>query len=125
MRCALIDDCDRFLFAAQRMLERHGIDVVCVATNGVEGLARVGELRPDVVLVDLRLGEECGLTLAEQIAGCADHSPVVILMSAYSANEVESLIDKAGIAAFLAKQKLTGQAIWDIVYRARPEGLLT
>jgi DNA-binding NarL/FixJ family response regulator len=123
MRCVIIDDCERFLFAAQRVLERHGIDVVCAATNGTDGFARVRELRPDVVLVDLRLGEERGLALAERIAECADHSPVVILMSACSPDEVKPMINEDTIAAFLAKPKLTGQAIRDIVYRAGPEGL--
>lgn len=117
MRCAIIDDCEQFLLAARHTLERDGVDVVGVATNVAEGFVRVCELRPDVALVDFCLGEECGLALAEQIAECSTCSPVVIIISTYSEDDGNLLIDK-NVAAFLAKTKLTGQAVREIVYRA-------
>jgi DNA-binding NarL/FixJ family response regulator len=56
VRCLIVDDNDGFLQAARARLNREGIDVVGVASTSAEAVARVGELRPDVVLVDIRLG---------------------------------------------------------------------
>jgi chemotaxis response regulator CheB len=58
MRCLLVDDNACFMRAMRSMLERDGATVVGTATNGDDALMRMGTCRPDVVLVDVRLGQE-------------------------------------------------------------------
>src|SRR3954469_820169 len=57
IRCLIVDDNRPFLDAARLLLEREGIAVVGVATTTAEALRLEEELRRDVVLVDIRLGD--------------------------------------------------------------------
>ena len=63
LRYLLVDDSDAFLQAASVLLEREGMTVAGVASNSAEALQQARALRPDVILVDVGLGEESGLTL--------------------------------------------------------------
>jgi CheY-like chemotaxis protein len=65
LRCLLVDDNDAFLEAASRLLRREGVTVAGVASSAAEALRRVRELRPDVVLIDIGLGDESGFDVAE------------------------------------------------------------
>jgi PleD family two-component response regulator len=56
----IVDDSWLFLEAARGRLEREGLRVVGVAATSAEALRRAEELRPEVVLVDIMLGEERG-----------------------------------------------------------------
>ena len=64
VRALIVDDNAQFLEAASALLERQGITIVGVASTGVDARRRLDETRPDVVLVDIDLGEESGLDLA-------------------------------------------------------------
>ena len=81
IRCLIVDDNEPFLGAARLLLEREGVAVVGVATTSAEALRLEGELRPDVVLVDIHLGGESGFDLARRL-----RSPV-ILISTYARRE--------------------------------------
>jgi DNA-binding NarL/FixJ family response regulator len=63
LQCILVDDYQPFLKVARAKLERQGIAVVGVATNGTEALRQARELSPDVALVDISLGTESGFDL--------------------------------------------------------------
>ena len=69
LRCVIVDDNPGFLDAAANFLGHHGITVVGVASTIAEALICVGQLRPDVTVVDINLGDESGFDLAEQLAG--------------------------------------------------------
>jgi DNA-binding NarL/FixJ family response regulator len=64
LRTLIVDDNASFLAAARDLLEREGIAVVGVASTSDEAVRRAAEMRPDVTLVDVYLGEESGLDLA-------------------------------------------------------------
>ena len=75
LRCLIIDDNASFLNAARALLEGQGVTVVGVATTASEGLQRGKELRPDVILVDVDLGDESGFSLARQLSNGAARAP--------------------------------------------------
>jgi response regulator receiver domain-containing protein len=81
IRCVIVDDHQPFLAAARLLVEREGVAVVGVAATSAEALRLEEELRPDVVLVDIRLGGESGFDLARRL-----RSPV-ILVSPYARRE--------------------------------------
>src|ERR1700682_6137648 len=84
IRLLIVDDNAHFLEAARRLLEREGITVVGVASTTLDALRRAEELRPDVTLVDIELGQESGFDLARRLTeGTATQRPPVILISAY------------------------------------------
>ncbi|HEX2808065.1 MAG TPA: response regulator, partial [Kineosporiaceae bacterium] len=60
LRCVIVDDSPAFLAAARGLLERQGLSVVAVASSGTQALRVAGELRPDVVLLDVGLNGESG-----------------------------------------------------------------
>lgn len=122
LRCVIIDDSDRFLEAAREALENDGIAVVGVAGDSAGGLRRIHELRPDVALIDVCLGRECGLTLAERVAA-PDVPPdtKVILVSTYAESDFDDLIAVNSALAFLPKTELSGAAIRAILDREPPE----
>jgi DNA-binding NarL/FixJ family response regulator len=68
LRCLLVDDNDAFLETARDLLERQGVQVAGVASNIAGALRQARALRPDVVLVDIGLGEESGFELARLLA---------------------------------------------------------
>jgi DNA-binding NarL/FixJ family response regulator len=79
-------------------------------------MAQVAELRPDVVLVDMALGDECGLDLAYRLARRDNaKAPLVIVISAYAQCDLAELIAASPAAGFLSKSDLSSDAIRQIV----------
>jgi CheY-like chemotaxis protein len=116
LRCLLVDDNVPFLEAARGMLEREGLDVVAVASTSADALRRVDELRPDVILVDIDLGEESGFDLAIRLAGDAVAQPSqVILMSTYAEEDFAALIAASPAAGFVSKTEFSRRAILEVL----------
>jgi AmiR/NasT family two-component response regulator len=85
----------------KRSLAKIGFEMVGLATTGVEAVAMVLSLCPDVVLMDIEMPELDGLEATRQIQRCQP-TPVVIL----TVHEGEDLIEKAsevGASAYLTK----------------------
>src|SRR3954470_13661153 len=68
LRCLLVDDNAVFLEAASAVLRRDGIAVVGVASDIAAALDGARGLRPDLILVDIGLGQESGFDLARLLA---------------------------------------------------------
>lgn len=119
VRCLIIDDNDDFLRAARDVLERDGISVIGVASTGAQAYRACCELKPDVALIDIDLGEETGFDVASQLAGRADAGqPRLILISAYAPDDFEEMIAASPAVSFLPKAGLSGTAIRGILARA-------
>lgn len=117
-RCVIVDDNHDFLRAARELLEREGISVVDVVSSGAQACRTCSGLHPDVVLIDIDLGEENGFGVARQLADQAGaEQPRLILMSAYSEDDFEDMIADSPAVAFLSKPALSGTAIQDILDR--------
>ena len=122
VRCFIVDDNQEFLEAARRLLEAEGITVVGIASNGAEALRRVADLRPDVTLVDVNLGEESGFDLAPLLAAATDGaSSRVILISTYAEGDLVDPTPAGRTFQFLSKTDLSGAAIRG-AFRSRAEG---
>ena len=121
LRCLLVDDNDAFLETARALLERQGVQVAGVASTIAGALRQARALRPDVVLVDIGLGEESGFELARLLAadgqdgqrGRAD----VILISAQAERDYADLIAESPAAGFLHKPELSAQRISQLLNR--------
>jgi DNA-binding NarL/FixJ family response regulator len=112
-----------FLEAARVLLEREGLRVVGVAATSDEALRQAEELRPDVVLVDVMLGDESGLDLARRLDGHNEGADLaVILMSTYSEADFADLIAESPAAGFLPKPELSAGALRQIVDGCAPGG---
>ena len=115
LRCLLVDDNEPFIEAARVLLRRQGIDVVGAASTGAEALRLAGELRPDVVLVDIDLGGESGFELTRQLAEASLASSSVILISTHSEADFADLIAASPAIGFLSKSHLSAEAIHELL----------
>jgi CheY-like chemotaxis protein len=116
LRCFIVDDSAPFRDAARDLLEREGITVVGVASTSAEALQGVEELRPDVTLVDVDLGEEDGFELAELLHrnGWPAPSPV-IMTSAHAEQDFADMIAVSPAVGFVSKFALSSGAIRDLL----------
>ena len=69
VRCLLVDDNGAFIETACLLLAGEGVVVAGTASSIAEALRQASALRPDVVLVDIALGDENGFELARRLAG--------------------------------------------------------
>jgi CheY-like chemotaxis protein len=119
VRCLIVDDNRDFLRAASNLLERDGLTVVGVASTGAQAYHACRRLRPDVILLDIELGEETGFAVARQLAALARaDNPRVILISAYTAEDFGDLIADAPVVSFLPKAALSPTAVLGVLARA-------
>jgi DNA-binding NarL/FixJ family response regulator len=86
------------------------MDVVGCASSGGEALRLAYELAPEVVLIDVQLGEEDGIGLARRLTADS-RSARVILISTHSREELEDLISDGPAVGFLPKTALSADAI--------------
>jgi CheY-like chemotaxis protein len=118
IRCLLVDDNDAFLKSASVLLQREGIAVVGVASNSAGALRQARALRPDVILVDIGLGDESGFDLARLLAQDGQGGDAkVILISARAESDYADLIAESPAAGFLVKPELSARAIGQILGR--------
>ncbi len=116
LRCVIVDDSPRFLEAARGLLEREGIVVVAVATNGAEAVRRVAEVAPDVTLVDINLGEESGFDVVRRLHREDGATPSrEILVSTHSEDDYADLVAASPAVGFLSKSRLSARAIRDLL----------
>lgn len=78
------------------------IEVVGEAHDGEEAVAQVLHLRPDLVLMDLRMPGMDGLTAIERIAGL-QRPPVVVALTTFDSDHYVIRALRAGAAGFLLK----------------------
>jgi DNA-binding NarL/FixJ family response regulator len=109
-RCLLVDDNDAFLRTASLLLEREGVTVVGVASSIAGALRQARSLRPDLILVDIGLGDESGFDLA-RLLDLDDLAADVILISTGAEADYAELIDDSPAAGFLAKSDLSAHGI--------------
>ena len=119
MRCLLVDDNGAFIETACLLLTREGVIVAGTASSIAEALRQVSALRPDVVLVDIALGDENGFDLARRLAGGGTEAgAAVIMISTRAGADYADMVADSPAAGFLAKDELSAVAIKRILGRA-------
>lgn len=110
LRCVIVDDDDEFLTVAQALLERGGLTVAGVAHSSAEAVQRTEALRPDVVLIDIRLGPESGFEVARRLADNG-HPAALIMISTHAGEDYAELIAESPATGFLPKAELSAVAV--------------
>lgn len=82
--------------------ERLGIDTILEATDGKEGIGKVDEYRPDIILVDMRMSEMDGIELLKAVE--KDYPEVCsIVISGYNDFEYTRQAIKSKVVDYLLK----------------------
>ncbi|MER5548753.1 response regulator [Streptomyces sp. NPDC001118] len=105
LRIVLADD-ERMVRTALRAIlsAEPGLEVVGEATTGAEAVSVVRELRPDVVLMDVRMPEIDGIRATEQIVGTLEHPPRIVVVTTFENDSYVYDALRAGAAGFLLKR---------------------
>jgi two-component system, response regulator PdtaR len=83
------------------MLVDEGYDVVGQAADGEQALRLVEELRPDLVVLDVKMPKLDGISAAERIA--SERIAPVVMLTAFSQRELVERARDAGAMAYLVK----------------------
>lgn len=119
LRCLIVDDNASFLEASRGLLEQQGVVVLGVATTASEALRRAEELEPEVILVDIDLGDDSGLDLARELAQSArDVSSKLILISGYPEEDFADLVAESPAVGFVAKSDLSRRVLEELLLRS-------
>src|SRR6266496_6276166 len=102
LRCVIVDDNALFLEGAADLLTREGLDIVGVASNSADAIRLVTQLRPDVTLVDIDLGDEDGFELTQRLNDISAENSKVILVSTHAEEELGQLIAASPALGFVA-----------------------
>ena len=102
IRVMVVDDHPMWRDAVERDLQAAGFDVVAVAANGAEAVARFPAARPHVVVLDLQIPEPNGVAVTAEVLR-HDPSARVLILSA--SGEQADVLDavKAGATGYLVK----------------------
>jgi len=123
LRALIVDDDPAFMKAAGGLLEREGIDVVGLASSTAHAVEQAEQLQPDVVLIDIELGEESGFDLPWRLAAATEPAPNMIMISTHAAAEFVDLVAVSPVLGFLSKLDLSVGAIRDLLHdRAHGHG---
>lgn len=101
-RVVIADDQDLVRTGFRMILTARGIEVVGVAADGVEAVSEVRRLRPDVVLLDIRMPRLDGLEAARQILAEAPECRVIMLTT-FDLDQYVYAALAAGASGFLLK----------------------
>lgn len=104
IRVLLVDDHSLVRRTVRSLLERSGqVDVVGEAKNGVEAVEQAVSLKPDVVVMDVKMPQMDGLQATKAILA-TEPGIRVVLLSMYSPEDLEGSVLQAGAIAFVPKQ---------------------
>ena len=123
IRILLVDDHTLFRSGMRLLLQRQpDFEVVAEAGDGVEGLKRAKELKPDVVLLDLNMPGLSGLEtlqlLTQDLPSCA----VIILTVSEEADELGQAL-RDGARGYLLKN-IDAEALTTAIRRAAGEPVI-
>jgi DNA-binding NarL/FixJ family response regulator len=103
IRVALVDDQAIVRAGLARILSApDGFEVVAECVNGHEAVERLGAVRPDVILMDIRMPGLDGIAATARLRSTADTSPVLVLTT-FGEDEVLWGAIEAGAAGFVLK----------------------
>ncbi|MFE9928208.1 response regulator [Streptomyces sp. NPDC005533] len=125
----------KVMIADDQMMVRQGftvllnaqpdIEVVGQAVDGADAVAKVAELDPDVVLMDIRMPGMGGIEATSVITGVPDATVKVLVLTTFDLDEYVYEALRAGASGFLLKDASADQLAEAVRVVAAGEALLS
>ncbi|ODN30829.1 LytR/AlgR family response regulator transcription factor [Fervidobacterium thailandense] len=80
LRCVIVEDEKLQALVLEKLLKELGVKVESIAMNAREAVEVINSVKPDVVFLDINLGDADGFYVLEQVS----HKPYVVFTTAYS-----------------------------------------
>lgn len=106
----IVDDHPGFRSLVRRVLESSGFSVVGEVGDGESALDAVGELAPQLVLLDVQLPGLDGIEVARRLSS-RPAPPAVVLISTRDAADYGPLLDECGARGFMSKGELSAGSL--------------
>ncbi len=123
-KIVLVDDHEVVRLGLKSLLERHPqFEVVGEASSAREALDQVASLKPEIVLMDIRLPGTSGIEACEEIVNKYPGTKVIMLTS-YAEDEMLFSAIRAGASGYILKQIGSEELIRALESVSRGEALL-
>jgi DNA-binding NarL/FixJ family response regulator len=124
IRVLIADDQELVRTGFRVILEAEGdLEVVAEAGNGLEAVRQAALVKPEVVLMDIRMPELDGLAATEQILRQPD-PPTIVVLTTFDQNEYIYRALRAGAAGFLLKDAPSSRLIAAVRAAATGDSLI-
>jgi DNA-binding NarL/FixJ family response regulator len=118
MRIIVVDDHESVRKILAAILSAYGLEVIAVCANGREAVDIVRDLRPDAVVMDVRMPVLDGIAATRAIKGASPETRVVLL-TAYEEDDLRTAALAAGADDFVLKG-VSGNELAAVVRRHSP-----
>lgn len=110
MRVLLVDDNRLMLEGLQNLLEAHDIEVAGTAIDGIESIDMARRLKPDVILMDIRMPGCDGLCATRLIKAEMPEARIIILTTSTEERDLFEAV-KSGACGYLLKSMDTDELV--------------
>ena len=125
VRVLIVDDSEPVRVGFGMVLDAEpDIEVVGEAADGLTGVADAERLRPDVVLMDVRMPQLDGIAATRRIAALEGAPVRVLMLTTFDQHEYLAEAVRAGVTGFILKDTPPDELVAAIVAVARGEQVL-
>ncbi len=124
MRVLLVDDHDLVRNGLASLLKANNIEVVGEASDGLEALKKAHELKPDIILMDIKMPRCNGLEATRLIKAKVPHSKIIILTVSDDDEDLFEAI-KSGAEGYLLKNIRAEEFLGRLSGAARGEAAIS
>lgn len=103
IRALVVDDQPLVRQAVRGILSDGGVQVVGEAVNGLEAVAAVASLTPDVVVMDIRMPVLDGIEATARICGVSGSTSRVLILTTFEEDRYIVSALRAGASGFIGK----------------------
>ena len=102
MRIVLVEDDAALRHVLACFFRSAGVEVLAASGDGMEALALLGSLHPDLILTDCQMPNMDGISMVRHLRARGDYTPV-IMMSGQTDPTVRKMAFEAGVCEYLNK----------------------
>lgn len=102
MRVLLIDDHTLVRKGLEQLLQSRGVEIVASVGSGAEGIAQAHALKPDIVLLDMKMPEMSGTETLKKLRAAGITSPILMLTMSRDEQDLQAAL-RNGAQGYLLK----------------------